>query len=199
MRIEAPDELTPDAAAGWPQRGLIESFHGRFDFEAPASEPEADQEAATRFRTVLGRFASGVTVITAATADGPVGMTCQSFSSVSLEPPLILFAPAKTSSSWARIRRAGHFAVNILASGQEAVSGQFASRTDDKYAGISWAPGEAHGDPHLDGCVAYLDCSVSSVHEEGDHYLVIGRVLALTPGEAEDPLLFYRSSYRGLA
>lgn len=201
MRIEVPDGVSPDAAGGWPQRGLIESFHGRFDFEPAAAEPltDADAEAATRFRTVLGRFASGVTVVTAATAEGPVGMTCQSFSSVSLHPPLILFAPAKTSRAWARIRRAGHFAVNILAAGQEDVSNQFASRSEDKYAGVSWSPGEANGDPHVDGCVAYLDCTVQSVHEEGDHYLVVGRVLDLRSGDAEEPLLFYRSDYRELS
>jgi 3-hydroxy-9,10-secoandrosta-1,3,5(10)-triene-9,17-dione monooxygenase reductase component len=147
---------------------------------------------------VLGRFASGVTVIAAQTAEGPVGMTCQSFSSVSLRPPLILFAPTKSSRAWARIRRAGHFSVNILAAGQEAVSNQFASRAADKYADISWTPSAHHGDPHLDGAVGYLDCAVHSVHEEGDHYLVVGRVLDLEEGTATEPLLFFRSNYREL-
>ncbi|MFD7076579.1 flavin reductase family protein [Nocardioides sp. NPDC059952] len=192
--------MSPDAAESWPHPELIESFHGRFDFEAPPSPPEtpADAEADDRFRTVLGRFASGVTVIAAQTAEGPVGMTCQSFSSVSLRPPLILFAPTKSSRAWARIRRAGHFSVNILAAGQEAVSNQFASRAADKYADMSWTPSAHHGDPHLEGAVGYLDCAVHSVHEEGDHYLVVGRVLDLEEGTATEPLLFFRSNYREL-
>lgn len=198
--FEIPEGMAEDAARTWPPRELIDSFLGTFDTGLWPGEEAAgpDDEAGRRFRDTLGRFCSGVTVVTSVSDGEPVGMTCQSFSSVSLRPPLILFAPTKSSRAWARIRRAGHFSVNILAAGQEAVSNQFASRAADKYADISWTPSAHHGDPHLDGAVGYLDCAVHSVHEEGDHYLVVGRVLDLEEGAATEPLLFFRSNYREL-
>ena len=197
---EIPDGISPDAAQTWPPSELIESFLGSFDFSAlPDDErtPE-DQEAARQFRTVLGRFASGVTIVTCATLDGPIGMTCQSFSSVSLKPPLVLIVLAKTSRTWPLMRKAGHFAINLLASSQEQLSNQFATSGADKFAGVVSTPG-INGDPHLAGSLGHIDCTVHAVHEAGDHYLVVGQVQQLVEGETEEPLLFYRSSYRYLS
>src|SRR3546814_3924183 len=129
------DHETPDIPAGmrsdahetWPPRDLIDSFLGNFDFEfrpgeaADIADTEAAQEAARKFRDTLGRYASGVTVITSMSGGEPVGMTCQSFSSLSLDPALVMFSPARTSRPWPLIQRAGHFCVNVLADGQEQI------------------------------------------------------------------------------
>ncbi|UDY22276.1 flavin reductase family protein [Nocardioides sp. Kera G14] len=199
--MEIPDGMSPDAASTWPPTGLIEDFLGNFDFSplgdgVHAPTPE-EVEAAREFRGVLGRFASGVTIVTAEGPDGPIGMTLQSFTSVSLEPPLVLIVPAKTSHAWPLIRRAGHFTVNLLAAGQEELSNQFARSGGDKFAGVPWSPSPL-GDPHLGGALAWIDCRVHAVHEAGDHFVVLGAVDALTVGEAEEPLVFYRSAYRSL-
>lgn len=146
-----------------------------------------------QFRTVLGHFCSGVTVITASDGGVPVGMTCGAFSSLSLEPPLVLFCPTKTSASWARIRSAGHFCANVLAEDQEELSRVFASKADDKFAGVGWHPG-ASGAPVLDGVLATIDCTIEDVHDGGDHDIVVGRVVGLT-GRSGGPLLFFRGGY----
>lgn len=190
-----PEGMAPDAAQTWPPAELIDSFLGSFDFSAAS---DVDVEELTEFRSVLGRFASGVTIVTASTVNGPVGMTLQSFTALSLRPPLVLFAPAKTSKAWPLIHRTGHFTVNLLATDQEDLSTTFAISQADKFAGVDWAPSAQHGDPHLPGCIGWIDCAVHNVHAEGDHYIVVGRVLELVEGEASDPLLFYRSGYRKL-
>ncbi len=200
---EIPDGMRPDARETWPSPELIESWLGDqdVDFEfrpgedvAVHDDPEA-VAAARRFRDVLGRFASGVTVVTAVSGGEPVGMTCQSFSSVSLDPPLVMFIPAKSSRAWPLIQRAGRFCVNFLAAGQADLSNQMASRGSDKFAGVSWSPTEATGSPLLDGVLGYVDCAVHNVYEAGDHYVVIGRVLDLATTDVEDALLFYRGKY----
>ncbi len=195
-----PEGIASDAAQTWPPRELIDSFLGSFDFSAPGSAPATaeDQEAALEFRSVLGRFASGVTIVTASTVNGPVGMTLQSFTALSLRPPLILFAPAKTSRAWPLIHRTGHFTVNLLGEHQEDLSTTFAISQADKFTGVDWTPSAQHGDPRLADCIGWIDCAVHSVHAEGDHYIVVGRVLELTDGADSPPLLFYRSSYRKL-
>ncbi|HKY57387.1 MAG TPA: flavin reductase family protein [Aeromicrobium sp.] len=190
-----PEGIAPDAAQTWPPRELIDSFLGSFDFSATSDVPG---EELTEFRSVLGRFASGVTIVTASTVNGPVGMTLQSFTALSLRPPLILFAPAKTSRAWPLIHRTGHFTVNLLGVDQEDLSTRFAMSQADKFAGVDWTPSGQHGDPQLAGCIGWIDCAVHNVHAEGDHYIVVGRVLDLVEGEATDPLLFYRSGYRKL-
>ena len=116
-------------------------------------DPEA-KAAARSFRDVLGCFASGITVITTMSGDEPIGMTCQSFSSVSLDPPLIMFIPARTSRAWPMIHRAGRFCVNVLSADQEHVSAQMASRGTDKFVGIDWTPGPATGSPVIAGTLA---------------------------------------------
>ena len=150
-------------------------------------------DAAT-FRTVLGHFCSGVAVVTALDTGVPVGLTCQSFSSVSLDPPLVLFVPAKASGSWAGIRSAGHFCANVLDEGQEELSRRFATKGADRFAGVGYRPGPS-GAPILDGCLAAIDCEIEAVHDAGDHDIVVGRVLDLAVGSQGGPLLFFRGGY----
>jgi len=199
VRVDIPDGVAPDAATTWPPRELIDSYLGSFDFSAVAADAHVAPEMARQFRDVLGRFASGVTVVTASTGGGPTGMTCQSFSSVSLEPPLVMFLPAKTSRAWPVMRTAGHFTVNLLASDQEALSNQFAAKGVDKFAGVAWEPAPSTGAPRLEGALAWIDCTIHAVHEAGDHYVVLGRVQELVVGAATQPLIFYRSAYHRLA
>ncbi len=150
--------------------------------------------AARRFRDVLGRFCTGVTVVTSMSGGRPVGMACQSFTSVSLDPPLVLFCPAKTSRAWPQMQRAGHFCVNLLSHDQLELSDAFARKGADKFAGVSWLP-SATGAPLLDGVLGWVDCTIYAVHEAGDHYVVIGRVMDLGVEEAPHPLLFYKGQY----
>lgn len=194
----------PDDQETWPSRELIDSFlGGSWDFELRPGEtmPIGSRAAAGRarhFRDVLSRFASGVAVVTAIDAGEPVGMTCQSFSSVSLDPQLVLFCPAKTSRAWPRIRSTGHFCVNVLAESQHELSDQFAQRGTEKYAGVSWAPGPGTGSPLIEGVLAWVDCRLHAVHEAGDHWVVIGEVVALGHAEEDGPehgLIFYRGRY----
>jgi len=146
------------------------------------------------FRTVLGHFCSGITIVTAVEGDEPLGFTCQSFSSVSLDPPLVLFVAAKASISWPRIRAAVHFCANVLASDQEALCRRFAVKGADKFAGVGWRPGPS-GAPVLDGCIAYVDCEIQAVHDAGDHDIVVGRVVDLAVTSETGPLLFFRGGY----
>ncbi len=152
-----------------------------------------------RFRQALGHFATGVTVVTALEDGEPVGFTCQAFFSLSLEPPMVALAPAKASTSWPRIARAGAFCVNVLGEDQEEVGRAFAvsaATTDDKFADVAWHPGTL-GAPVLDGCLAWVECEVGIAHDAGDHELVTGRVHDLGIG-AGGPLLFYQGSYHRL-
>ncbi|MCL2543189.1 MAG: flavin reductase family protein [Nocardioidaceae bacterium] len=204
---ELPDGMSSDARARWPHPSLIGDFLGdaEVDFEFRPGEDvvvhddPAAQEAARQFRDVLGCFASGITVITTMSGDEPVGMTCQSFSSVSLEPPLVMFIPAKTSRAWPLIQRSGHFCVNVLAAEQEHVSTQMATKGIDKFSGIGWSPAKITGSPVIDGTLAHLDCTIHAVYEGGDHYVVIGRVEHLDQhpdAPATGPLLYFRGRYR---
>jgi 3-hydroxy-9,10-secoandrosta-1,3,5(10)-triene-9,17-dione monooxygenase reductase component len=145
-------------------------------------------------REVLGHFASGVTVVTADTEDGPIGFTCQSFSSLSLDPPLIAFAPARTSQTWPRLRDMGRFCVNVLAEGQDAVSQNFARSGADKFAGVAWTP-SPHGSPVLDDVVAWIDGELWAEYDGGDHTIVVARVLDLGAHPDRRPLLFHRGTY----
>lgn len=204
---EVPGRIHPDPRGAWPSPALHGSPLGDLDadrdFEfrpGESSGVHADDPAAVaaagRFREVLGRFASGVTVVTATSGDEPVGMTCQSFASVSLDPPLVLFVPAKTSRAWPLIQRSGTFCVNLLGADQVEVSDTMASRGVDKFAGLRWTPTAATGSPLLEGVLGYVDCTVHAVHEAGDHYVVIGRVLDLAATETGDPLLYFQGAYR---
>ncbi len=148
---------------------------------------------AARFREVLGHFATGVTIVTALEDGGPVGFTCQAFTSLSLEPPMVALAPAKSSTSWPRIAKAGAFCVNILSDHQEAVCRAFAVSGGDKFSGIGWRGGLT-GSPVLEGALAWIECELRAIHDAGDHELVLGHVLDLGVGEGA-PLLFYRGGF----
>ena len=148
-----------------------------------------------QFRQVLGHFCTGITVITAMEGDEPVGFTAQSFTSVSLDPPLVSVCPAKSSTTWPRVRAAGAFCVNILGGEQEAVSRAFAIRDGDKFHGLGWAPSSATGSPVLDGVLGWVDCTLEVEHEAGDHLIAVARVVDLGISDEGRPLLFYRGGY----
>jgi 3-hydroxy-9,10-secoandrosta-1,3,5(10)-triene-9,17-dione monooxygenase reductase component len=146
------------------------------------------------YRTVLGHFATGVAIITASHDGEPVGMACNSFTSVSLEPPLVLFCAANTSSTWPRIQAAGKWCANILAEDDEDVCRLFAQKGADRFAQVSHHRGPS-GAPILDNALAYIDCETFAEHDAGDHVIVVGRVLELGDAPHEKPLLFYRGGY----
>ncbi|BAH52704.1 3-hydroxy-9,10-secoandrosta-1,3,5(10)-triene-9,17-dione monooxygenase reductase subunit [Rhodococcus opacus] len=150
-----------------------------------------------RFRTVLGQFCTGVTIITTLDGGEPAGFACQSFAALSLEPPLVLFCPTKTSRSWAAIERSGIFCVNVLSEEQQSTCARFGSREPDKFAGIDWTASPL-GSPILTGSLAHIDCSLESVHDGGDHWVAFGRVSSLSEIREERPLLFYRGQYTGI-
>jgi flavin reductase (DIM6/NTAB) family NADH-FMN oxidoreductase RutF len=145
-------------------------------------------------REVMGHFASGVTVVTAVTDEGPIGFTCQSFSSLSLDPPLVAFAPARTSRTWPLLRDIGRFCVNVLAEGQDDVSQNFARSGADRFDGVRWTP-SAHGAPVLDDVVAWIDGELWAEYDGGDHTIVVARVIDLGAHADRRPLLYHRGSY----
>ncbi|HWC33566.1 MAG TPA: flavin reductase [Mycobacteriales bacterium] len=150
---------------------------------------------AKHFRRVLGHFPTGVAVITGIDGEGkPGGLAIGSFSSVSLDPPLVAFMPDKSSSTWPRIRDTGHFCVNILGSDQEEVCRTFAISGTDKFANLTWRPAGS-GSPILDGVLAWIDCDLEVIHEAGDHYIVIGRVRELDAAGTTLPLVFFQGGY----
>jgi 3-hydroxy-9,10-secoandrosta-1,3,5(10)-triene-9,17-dione monooxygenase reductase component len=145
------------------------------------------------YRTVLGHFATGVALITAQDGE-PVGMACNSFTSVSLEPPLVLFCAAKSSSTWPRIQRAGKWAANFLAEDGEEVCRLFAEKGADRFAHVAFTIGRS-GAPILDHALAFVDCATVAEHDAGDHLIVVGEVLELGYAPEGKPLLFYRGGY----
>jgi 3-hydroxy-9,10-secoandrosta-1,3,5(10)-triene-9,17-dione monooxygenase reductase component len=151
------------------------------------------------FRDKLGLYASGITIIAGHDGDEPFGFTCQSFYSVSVAPPLISFSVMVNSSTYPRIRQTGKFSVNVLSEAQQAISDQFARKGEDKWAGVNWemAPGQ---NPVIAGTLMWLDCKIVAAHEAGDHHIVIGEVVAMSPNDWHNgaPLLYYRGRYRHL-
>lgn len=143
---------------------------------------------------MLGHFCTGVTVVTGALEGQPVGFACQSFAAVSLQPPLVLFCPSRASRSWAAIERAGRFGVNVLAHAQAEVSAAFGSGRPDRFEAVGWTS-SSFGVPILDGVLAWIEATVEAVHEAGDHYVVIGRVVGLGGDDDRPPLLFHRGRY----
>jgi 3-hydroxy-9,10-secoandrosta-1,3,5(10)-triene-9,17-dione monooxygenase reductase component len=145
-------------------------------------------------REVLGHFVSGIVIVTSITDEGPAGFTCQSFASLSLDPPLITFAPARTSTTWPRLRRAGAFCVNVLAADHQELSAGFARSGADKFAGVPWRAAPS-GSPILEGVSAWIDCTPWNEYDGGDHTIVVGRVQDLAADATRSPLLFHRGSY----
>ncbi len=152
------------------------------------------QPDAAALRTVLGHFATGVAIVTATDGDGPVGMACNSFTSVSLEPQLVLFCAAKSSTTWPRIQAAGKWAANILAEDGEEVCRLFAQKGADRFAHARFTSGRT-GAPVLDDALAFVDCETEAEHDAGDHVIVVGRVVELGYVTEGRPLLFYRGGY----
>jgi flavin reductase (DIM6/NTAB) family NADH-FMN oxidoreductase RutF len=147
-----------------------------------------------RFREVLGHLPTGVTVVTAYHRDEPVGMSSNSVTSVSLEPPLILFCPARTSKTWPRIRAAGSFCVNVFAAHHEEISRQFSRLGVDRFAGVGWH--RRPSGPAIDDAVAWIECTLDAEHPGGDHVIVVGAVHHLEVREGEvEPLVFFRGQY----
>lgn len=151
------------------------------------------------FRFVLGHYPSGVVAITGRDFDGaPVGMVATSFTSVSLDPPLVAFLPMRTSSTWAALKETGAFCVNVLTADQEQVSRQLAVKGGDKFNGIGWRPAPT-GSPVLDDAVAWVDCTISAVHDAGDHFIVVGGVQDLRVENPASPLLSFQGGYGTVA
>jgi 3-hydroxy-9,10-secoandrosta-1,3,5(10)-triene-9,17-dione monooxygenase reductase component len=151
-----------------------------------------------QFKDAMSRFTTGVTVVAGLEGGRPVGFTCQSFVSLSIDPPFIAVAPARSSTSWPRIAGAGKFCVNVLGDHQEEVCRRFALSGGDKFEGVSWHPAPVSGAPVIEGSLAWVDCNVELVHEAGDHELIIGKVLDLGLGDGS-PLVFFRSSFATVA
>ena len=163
-----------------------------------AELPAAAGITAQDLRRACGQFATGVTVVTVRDGAGLRGMTANSFTSVSLDPPLVAFLPDKGSSTWPRIEAAAKFCVNVLASDQEQLCRQFAARGIDKFAGVSHRL-SVNGSPVLDGVLAWIDCRLHAVHEAGDHFIALGEVIELDIARAGQPLLFFRGKYGAFA
>jgi flavin reductase (DIM6/NTAB) family NADH-FMN oxidoreductase RutF len=149
-------------------------------------------------RTVFGRFATGITVVTSAGAD-PHGMTANSFSSVSLDPPLVLVCVAREALMHDTILANEAFAVTVLAAGQEHVARHFASRERPtglaQFDAVDWAPGQLTGAPLLAGALAWLECALAQVYEAGDHSIFLGRVSGLGHSTGREALLFFGGAY----
>jgi len=162
----------------------------------PANELASDSSPIDPrdFRNALGTYATGVTIITAAGADGkPYGLTCNSFASVSLNPPLVLWSLVLYSSSLSIFQNAGHFAVNVLGASQQALANKFAKSSEDKFVGVEWAPGAGNA-PVLKDSVANFQCRAVNRYYGGDHVIFLGAVEAYAYTRNE-PLLFARGGY----
>jgi 3-hydroxy-9,10-secoandrosta-1,3,5(10)-triene-9,17-dione monooxygenase reductase component len=147
------------------------------------------------FRAVLGHVPTAVVVVTGLDSGGqPVGFSCGSFFSVSLDPPLVGFCVAVTSTSWPRLTRGG-FCVNVLTEDQHLLSRRFAARGGEKFDGVAWQPG-ASGRPQLSRALAWIDCATADIHRAGDHMIVVGSVaqLSLNPSLPK-PLVFHCGGY----
>lgn len=151
------------------------------------------------FRKALGTFPTGVAVITGRRSDGGlVGITVSSFTSLSLEPPLVLFCLDSNNSNLDLFEEGRHFGVNVLHEDQKEISIRFASRSEQcKFSGLDHTPAES-GVPLIKGCLAHLDCRIVARHEGGDHFIIVGSVEALAHSQAGQPLVYWRGAYAQL-
>ena len=154
---------------------------------------QAGDPTPQRMREVLGTFATGVVVVTAL-AEEPLGFTCQSFVSQSLDPPLVSFSAARTSTTWPQIRAVARFCVNVLAHDQHELSELFARQGADRFAEVSWRASPL-GAPILEGVSAWIDCALAAEYDAGDHTIVLGAVRNLDADPGRYPLIYYRSQY----
>ncbi|WP_431898584.1 flavin reductase family protein [Nonomuraea sp. bgisy101] len=196
MSTHAARLIAPDGCDGRPHGAPYQ--HGTTNGNTPIASTSVGgpNGAAKHFRSVLSRFATGVVAITALDPESgrPSGLAANSFTSVSLDPPLVAFCVAHTSTSWPRLRAARTLTVNVLAEHQQPVCAQLATKGGDKFAGLSWtrSPG---GNPLLEGALAWLECSVEAEHPAGDHVIVVARVHQLDTHADGGPLLFFRGGY----
>ncbi|MEY4270679.1 MAG: hypothetical protein RLZZ58_1895, partial [Pseudomonadota bacterium] len=199
--------LLPDAEAVEVEHSSLlvtaertDSFNGLLlDFlerKQPRFVPEFREGSDARsFRDALGCFATGVTIITAMGPDGnPIGLTANSFTSVSLDPPLLLVCIANNAGSAPVMREAVRFAVNVLQIGQQPTSNRFAGKGEDRFAATSWEVGE-FGTPVLTGSLGSFECDRDALHEGGDHFILVGRVRKAMFEPRRDPLLYFRGKY----
>ena len=174
---------------------LLDFLERRVPLAAPEYREGSD---ARTFRDALGCFATGVTVVTAMTADGaPIGLTANSFTSVSLDPPLLLVCVANSAGSAEVLETADRFGVNVMQIGQQPTSNRFAGKGVDRFAATDWEIGE-FGSPVLNGSLASFECVRHAIHEGGDHFILVGRVLKARFEPRRDPLLYFRGKYRRL-
>jgi 3-hydroxy-9,10-secoandrosta-1,3,5(10)-triene-9,17-dione monooxygenase reductase component len=152
---------------------------------------------ARAFRDALGRFATGVAFVTAAPDGEPAGLIVNSLTSVSLDPPLVAFCPSHRSLTWARMRRARRFGVNVLGRRHERFARRVAPAGADRFADLDWETGHG-GVPLLTDALAVLECETVAEHPAGDHSIVVGRVEALRISTIDEPLLFYAGIFRAL-
>ncbi|MEV6319458.1 flavin reductase family protein [Streptomyces sp. NPDC051776] len=146
------------------------------------------------FRAAAGRFPTGVVVITTTASAGPVGFTCQSFTSLSLEPALISFNVSRSSETWPYIQEAGSFCVNILASDQESVARSFAEKGSDRFSGVDHSY-PSNSSPWIAGATAWLEATVERAWDGGDHLIVIGRVISTVLGRRDQALIYHQGDY----
>ena len=148
---------------------------------------------ANDFRHVLGHFATGVTILTASGSKGPIGMACNSFPSVSVDPPLVAVSPAKTSETWPHIRNTERFVVNLMAREHADLVRTFARKDADRFAATGHHLRSCG--PALDGVLGWIECELEAEHDAGDHWIAVARVVALEANPDREPLVFYRSGY----
>lgn len=149
-------------------------------------------------RDAMGCFATGITIVTTLDEEGvPAGLTANSFTSVSLDPPLLLVCIANGAGTAPLLRGAAHFGVNVLQIGQQPASNRFATKGQDRFSGLPWAPGQT-GVPLLGGSLVSFECQREAVHEAGDHFILVGRVVRAQFEPHRDPLLYFRGKYRRL-
>ena len=161
----------------------------------PSRRALAPSFSTADFRAALGMFATGVTIVTARGADGePVGLTANSFNSVSLAPPLVLWSLARSAGSMPAFERGSHYAINILAADQHALAERFASKADDRFKNLTFREG-AGGAPILDGAAAVFECFNRSRYEEGDHGICVGEVERCEQRAGAQPLIFHGGRY----
>jgi len=174
---------------------LLEFLERKHPREAPQYRSGSDSRT---FRDALGCFATGVTVVTSNAEDGaPIGLTANSFTSVSLEPPLLLVCVANNAGSAEILRTQKQFAVNVLQIGQQPTSNRFAGKGEDRFANTDWQAGE-NGAPIIHGSLASFECTQFSLHDAGDHFILVGEVTKATFDARRDPLLYFGGKYRSL-
>jgi 3-hydroxy-9,10-secoandrosta-1,3,5(10)-triene-9,17-dione monooxygenase reductase component len=154
--------------------------------------------APRRLRDIFGTFATGLTVITGTTEEGPAGFTCQSFASLSLEPALVTFSPARSSRTWPLLRQAGSFVINVLPAEHQHLAAQFAKSGTDKFAGVGYQASPL-GCPVLDDALAWFDCELHAEYDGGDHTIAVAAVRHLWARQDAEPLLFFKGRYAGIA